>query len=139
MAGGRPTSYKPEMIELAYDYLNDRKDFYDEETKRYKVNLPTIEGFAKFIGVNKTTLYEWSQKHEEFSNALSDIKSEQAQRLQDNGLAGTYNPTIAKLILSANHNMRERQDVTTDDKELPQPLLYALRNNNSDEEDSEAG
>ncbi len=40
------------------------------------------------------------------------------QRLIDMGLSGVYNSTIAKLILSSNHGMRERLDKTSDDKPI---------------------
>lgn len=118
MAGGRPSEYKETHADLVDDYLEERKDYYDTETKTYKVKIPTIEGFAQFIGVNKTTLYEWEKEHPQFSNALEKIRTEQQQRLLDNGLSGTYNSTIAKLVLSANHGMREKTDMTTDDKQI---------------------
>lgn len=129
----RPTLYEEKYIEAAETYLATCKD----EPKERKVDLPTIEGFARYIGVNKTTLYEWSKVHDEFSNALEKIKTEQQTRLINQGLSGTYNSTIAKLVLSANHNMREKVDTTTNDKDLPAPLLYALRDNNSHREGSD--
>lgn len=118
----RPSEYKEEYVDKVDEYLSITVDTIEEK----KVKLPTIEGFARYIGVNKTSLYEWEKKHDIFSNALDKIRQEQQQRLLDNGLAGTYNPTIAKLVLSANHGMREKQDVTTDGKELPTPLLNVL-------------
>jgi len=114
MKTGRPTKYKEEYLDSVTEYLNECVDNYKEK----KVLLPTIEGFARFIGVNKTTLYEWCKDNEDFSNALDNIKVEQQTRLINNGLADTYNSTIAKLILSSNHGMREKSDVTTNDKDL---------------------
>ena len=67
------------------------------------------------------------------------IKQEQKERLADNGLAGKYNPTIAKLILSANHDMREKvdTDVTSKgDKIIPILPLNDVLRNNSDKEDN---
>ena len=87
------------------------KDIY---SSKIKVNLPTVEGFAAFIDVNKTTLYEWEKIHPEFSNALESIRAEQHKRLIDNGLSGDYNPTIAKLILSSNHGMAEKTENKTE-------------------------
>lgn len=131
MTAGRPSEYKEEYIGLVDEYLDSRQDEeiqvvkqansekgYEMYDNKLKVNLPTVEGFARFIGVNKTSLYEWEKKHPEFSNALDKIRTEQQQRLIDSGLSGEYNPTIAKLILSANHGMREKSDVTTDDKPI---------------------
>lgn len=147
----RPTKFKEEYIEKVADYLAEHLDEevqvvkqantekgYEMYDNKLKVRLPTIEGFARYIGVNKTTLYEWEKVNEEFSNALEDIRVEQQERLINSGLSGEYNPTIAKLILSANHGMREKQDVTTDGKELPTPLLSNVRNNNSTTQTSES-
>ena len=106
--------------------------------KKIKVNLPLIEGFALFIDVDKTTLYDWEKKHKEFSHALNKIRTEQQKRLMYSGLSGEYNPVIAKLVLSANHGMREKSDLTTDGKEFPQPLLNAIRDHNGDKEDKPA-
>lgn len=115
-AGGRPTKYLPEFIVKVSEYLLLEQDNTDE------VRLPTIEGFALHIQVDKSSLYEWAGKHEEFSYALGKILVEQQKRLVNKGLAGKYNPTIAKLILSANHGMREKTDVTTNDKDIPTPI-----------------
>ena len=141
---GRPTKYSEEFIGKVDEYLASRQDdeyeVGDRGFTKIRVKLPTIEGFAVYIGVNKTTLYEWDKKYPEFSNSLDKIKQEQQERLLDNGLAGTYNSTIAKLILSSNHGMREKSDVTTDGKELPTPLLANMDsnvlNNDSNKEDS---
>ena len=136
MSAGRPTKYTPEMCGKVDEYLRINKDTYEED--RLRVKLPTKEGFALFIDITKRTLYNWADEHKEFFHALEKIEKVQHERLLNSGLAGEYNSTIAKLILSSNHNYKERTDQTTKDKELPQPLLYALRNNDSDKKDSEA-
>jgi len=126
MTAGRPTKYSKEMCDKVVVYLEERKDdwklktfeYIDSKGKKdkkvdiiFEVNLPTIEGFALFLGVNKTTLYEWGKKHKEFSNSLEEIKTIQQEKLINHGLSGKYNPTIAKLILSSNHNMVEKKDI----------------------------
>lgn len=144
---GRPSKYDPKFIDSVDPYLESRKDQLVPVIREGKENicydgkmtvlLPTLEGFALFIGVNKSTLYEWEQKHEEFSDALGRIRTEQKERLMNMGLSGHYNSTIAKLILSANHKMTERTDITSGDKELPIPLMAnVLPPNNSNKEDS---
>lgn len=131
-AGGRPTKYKEAYITKAREYINECQDEEVEElsgvsakgTELYrtklKVNLPTIEGFAVYLGVDKTSLYEWAKKEPKFSHALEIIKSEQQKRLINRGLSWDYNPTIAKLMLSSNHNMREKteQDVTSNGESI---------------------
>lgn len=127
---GRPTIYSERILKATQKYL---KECQDEEvqqtiglsakgTELYKnklnVSLPTIYGLAAYLRVNKDTLYEWSKHYPEFSDALEDISAEQAKRLVDKGLSGDYNPTIAKLILSSNYGLREKTDVTSDDKPI---------------------
>lgn len=110
MPVGRPTKYNPKFINSVNEYLEENQDSYIEETTRagLTVKLPTIEGFAAFIGVNKTSLYEWEAKNPMFSNALDKIRQAQHQRLINKGLSGEYNSTIAKLVLSSNHNYAEK-------------------------------
>jgi F0F1-type ATP synthase gamma subunit len=135
-AGGRPSSYDESFIAKADEYLALCQDEYDEKRR---VHLPKIEAFAQFLGVNKTTLYEWEKDHPEFSNALEKIRTEQLERLVDNGLSGAYNSTIAKLMLSSNHGMREKSDVTTDDKPIEGVIVLPQRNENQMATTAEAG
>jgi len=110
---GRPNEYKDEYVVKAAEYLLANKDTEEVISTglKLRVKLPTIEGFAVFIDVNKTSLYEWEKQHPLFSNALDKIRIEQKRRLLNKGLSGDYNSTIAKLILSSNHGMRERSEV----------------------------
>ena len=150
---GQPSKYDRKYIPMVDEYLKTRKDTVfkfvktdGNKTTGYErlidVKLPTIEGFALYINVTKKTLYNWRDKHPKFLHSLGKIVEEQRKRYLDKGLSGQYNPTIAKLILSSNHGMRERTDVTSDDKPMPQPLLSALdkdnaiQDNNSNKEDS---
>lgn len=139
----RPIEYKESYLQDADRYLEEyvdeitefhklrgeKSDGYD---RLVKVRLPTIEGFASFIGVNKTSLYEWEKKFPIFSNALDKIRNEQKRRLIEGGLSGDYNSTIAKLVLSSNHGMSEKTDHTTNGKELPAPIINVIPSNNSD-------
>ena len=148
---GRPTKYLEEYNNKVDEYLELHQDKelervrlksekgYEKIDYVLRVNLPTIEGFARFIGVNKTTLYEWDKKYPDFSNSLDKIRIEQQTRLINEGLAGNYNPTIAKLILSSNHGMREKteQDITTGGKEISS-INYIVPNGNNIETNTEA-
>jgi len=62
------------------------------------------------LNVPRRTLYEWRDKHKDFSHSLEKIVTEQHKRLLDKGLSGEYNSTIAKLILSSNHGMSEKSE-----------------------------
>lgn len=146
MPAGRPSEYKEEYIDKVDEYLEICVDEDVQQlsglsvkgTELYKnkvdVQLPTIEGFALFIGVSKRVLYDWRDKYPEFLHALGKIEAEQQKRLINKGLSGDYNPTIAKLILSSNHGMREKSDVTSDGKPLPTPIIDVLQNHSNEED-----
>lgn len=118
-AGGRPSKYKPELCQEVDKYILSCKDTIDENGK-LEVNLPTIEDFADFIGVGERTVHDWKEKFPEFSQSLRKLVNSQKKKLLSNGLAGTYNPTIAKLVLSANHGMSEKTqtDITSNGETL---------------------
>lgn len=131
---GRPTDYDPIFISKVDEYLEACKDEEYDWTKstssgkvdseswehRIKVHLPTMEDFALFINVSRSTVYEWKEKYKDFSDSLDKILIEQKKRLLNKGLSGDYNPTIAKLILSSNNGMKEKteQDITSGGKSI---------------------
>lgn len=132
----RPTKYDPKFCKKVDDYLKKRVDEdvkvvrqvntekgYEMYDNKVKVQLPTIEGFARFINVSRSTVFKWRDEHPQFSDSLEKILIEQKERVLNKGLSGDYNSTIAKLILSSNHNMVERKDVTSEGKKLPTPIL----------------
>lgn len=89
---------------------------YEMYENKLKVHLPTIEGLASYLEVRRDTLYDWEKKYPDFSDILDEVRKQQAQKLIDNGLAGTYNPTIAKVLLTK-HGYREGQELTGKDGE----------------------
>ena len=111
---GRPTEYKDEYVDKVDVYLTMCEDTVTEQGK-LKVSLPTTDGFARFLGVARSSLYEWEKQHQEFSDALEKVRVEQKERLLNMGLSNDYNSTIAKLILSSNHGMSDstKTDITS--------------------------
>lgn len=137
---GRPIEYKTEYISLVDDYISDCEDVFDKEKNEYMVKLPTVEGFALFVGHNKTTIYEWCKEYPDFSNAIDKIKENQLNKLINKGLSGKYNPTIAKLLLSGNHNIREKSDITTADEKIQTGVvILPSKNENTLETTTETG
>jgi hypothetical protein len=138
MALGRPTEYNPIFIEKAQGYLAECEDDEIERGEdrnvvyKIRVKLPTIEGFARYIGVSKRVLYDWEQKYPDFLHALDEIRTEQLERLINNGLNGDYNSTIAKLMLSSNHGMREKSetDVTSGGDKITFGIAEAIAKKN---------
>jgi hypothetical protein len=114
MGAGRPTTYdaiKVAKAVVAYVKKRQQQHF-----------LPTIEGLAVHIEVARATLYEWASEHPEFSDILEQLKAAQADQLIQNGLVGHFNATITKLMLTK-HGYVDKQDVTSDGKALPTPIL----------------
>lgn len=114
---GRPTKYDPAFVEAVDKYL--------EKATRDNMHLPKLQSFAIFINVSMDALEDWRKKYPDFGGALEKIMKLQAERLIDDGIYGgkEVNATIVKLLLQNNHGMKERNDVTTNDKDMPQPLL----------------
>lgn len=106
--GGRPTDYEPRFCKMVDEYIKSCTDKITNNSRI--VNLPKREGFAKLLGFPRQTLDNWANEHKEFFDALARIDEEQKIKLLDQGLAGNYNPTIAKLVLSSNHGMKEKSE-----------------------------
>lgn len=128
---GRPTKYSPTLIKKVDEYLKQCVDEEYDWTKssgdkseswehRIKVKLPTMEGFSFFIDTPIRTIYDWKDTYPDFSQSLEKIVKAQKDRLIEKGLSGDYNATIAKLILSSNHGMREKvdTDITTQGEKI---------------------
>lgn len=134
MTKGRPTSYTPEMVDKVTEYLESCKDTSEvlgdnRPIVVNHVNLPSIEGLALFLNINKDTIYEWEKIHEDFSDVITRVRNSQAQRLINCGLSGTYNQNITKVLLTK-HGYIDRQDVTTNNKDLPSPILSGISRTN---------
>jgi hypothetical protein len=121
MAGGRPRTYGPGTLIKARRYVNAIFPNKDEV-------IPTVEGLSLYLGTSRETVYAWAKEEDkkEFSDTVKVLLSKQGLGLQRGGLNGAFNATIAKLLLSSNHGMRERTDLTTDDKPLPAPTTNIL-------------
>lgn len=121
--GGRPTSYDVSFIEKVEDYL--------QTTGKEQTSLPTIEGFAIYLGVSRDSLYEWAKKYPKFSDTLKIIELRQKQQLIDDGIYGgkEVNATIVKLLLQNNHGMKERLDQTSADEKIEQLVIVRSNDN----------
>ena len=134
----RPTKYTPDTIKKSEEYLKGCEDTYklikgkqinkvtlqEEEVtigSKLKVNLPSHVGLALYLDVRRETLYEWAKVHDEFSNILETILKAQERKLIEEGLSGTYNSNIAKLVLGK-HGYHDKQELTgKDGKDLIPP------------------
>lgn len=138
--GGRPPTYSQEILDKAREYLDACLDIPEDKENGIakKVNLPSKAGLALYLKVSRDTLYDWAKIYLEFSNIMEEMGAKQEQALLNNGLSGAYNQTIAKVILTK-HGYREGIDNTTNDKDIPAPILgSAISNNNLIKENSES-
>ena len=130
--GGRPTDYTPEVLVEAEKLLAEA----DEANKERLVTPPNMAQLAVRLGVSRKTLYNWANEHEEFLHITERLMAIQEDMLLGHGLLGQYNSAIAKLMLTK-HGYTDKQDITSDGKVLPQPLLNVIRDNNSSTEDTQ--
>jgi hypothetical protein len=102
---GRPTKYTPELLETAWDYLKNHEENYSHQ-------FPSIEGLAYVLKVSRSTLNKWmgEEDKKEFSDIAEAIAQLQIITLCNKGLAGEYNSTIAKLLLSK-HGYHEKTEL----------------------------
>jgi hypothetical protein len=72
---GRPTKYEGDAT-----VLRTREYFFDSVLTAGD-NIPSIEGLAVYLDVNKSTIYEWKDKNVDFSNAIKNGEAHQARAL----------------------------------------------------------
>lgn len=104
MAGGRPTKYNQEALELAKDYIVNFSDYGDP--------VPTIAGLACELEVCRDTVYDWSkdESKSEFSYIVKRLMTAQERKLTGGSLNNELNPMIAKLMLGK-HGYSEKQQI----------------------------
>jgi len=100
-AGGRPTKYKPELIDKIEEYM--------AMCGRENMALPTIEGLAIHLGVISETIREWVKKYPKFSASIKKIVDRQKEQLMNDGMYGgkEINQAMAIFLLKCNHGMKE--------------------------------
>ncbi|MGH8578881.1 MAG: terminase small subunit [Gammaproteobacteria bacterium] len=109
-AGGRPTKYQGEKtLKKVQSYIDSCENEFEDGkngVRLVRCKIPTIEALSLYLGVGVSAIRDWRAQHNEFSILIGVLLAKQACALIDNGLAGYYNPTIAKVLL-AKHGYRE--------------------------------
>ena len=118
-AGGAPTKYNEAILDKAIQYANSFEEMGHK--------VPSVAGLSTYIGINRDTIYSWMKKHKELSDTVSMMMAQQEQTLLNNGLDGTFNAHITKLVLSkhgytdnANNNNNIQIVVSRDGVEVNQ-------------------
>jgi len=83
------------------------------------IKYPTMDMFAKSLGVNRDTIFEWASVHKEFGKAKENAIELAKNIVIQNGLIGAYNSTFCIFMCKANFGMRDGGEL---DQAVPQPL-----------------
>ncbi len=113
---GRPRAFEtPQEFEDAInDYLNTLPE----------TDTPTFAGFAAHCNVGERTVYDYSKK-DGFSQSWQAMKSHMKRWWLNNAAHNEINPTIAKLVLSANFDMSEKSIQQMEGPE-GEPLVFKV-------------
>ena len=103
MKTGRPPIFK-DSKELDKK-IEEYKKQCDEKQSPF-----TIIGLACFIGIAKDTIIEYGKK-DGFSDSYKKALAFAERSLVDNGLNGSYNPTLTIFLLKNNHNYKDKHEV----------------------------
>ena len=92
--GGPPCKYTE-------DEILDKTEQYIVDYGKHGDKIPSIQGLAVALKVSRTTIYQWVEDgNVKLSYILKRLMDNQGRTLLNNGLDGTFNPTITKLVLS---------------------------------------
>jgi DNA-packaging protein gp3 len=113
VATGRPTKLTDELLIKASSYIygvDGKPPSWEKEGSA----VPSIEGFALYLGINRDTAYAWERENDNFSDIVCDIRLMQAKILVDNGLKNQFNSSITKLMLTKHGYVEKSEtDITT--------------------------
>ena len=117
---GRPTKYLKSVI-------NPKIDEYLALCGREQTKLPTIEGLALYLGVNRDTIFEWTNVYPEFSDYIKKLASQQKDQLINDGMFGgrEINASMAIFLLKAIHGLKENDPNTLVQVNI-KPILGSL-------------
>ena len=99
---GRPTKYNDELQAKAEDYVFNWKEIGDA--------VPSRVGLCCYLGIDKSTSFEWGKIYPEFSATLKAVETLQEQIALNKGITGEFNSVIVKLVL-ANHGYSDKQEI----------------------------
>lgn len=144
---GQPTKYRPEYCERVVKYFQDAKPWRENEvvteykngntvtkTERVANPPPFLSRFAREeLNVHRDTLYEWAEKHENFSDALKKCGLIVEEFLIENGLIGSYNPAFCIFTAKNLIGWRDRQDIAHSVDTSTARMLSSARNRDTGE------
>lgn len=104
---GRKTDYRPKYIKAVAEYIDHCNNTPEGEERQ----LPSRVGLALLLKVDVDTLSNWGKVKPKFFSALNDLDATQQLHLINRSFNGTGNANIGKMLLSANHGLREKTEI----------------------------
>lgn len=98
---GRPNKYNPDLQAQADAYVLNWMEFDV---------LPSRVGLCCYLGIAKSTSYEWEAIYPKFSDTCKAVDALQERTALNKGISGEFNSQITKLVL-ANHGYSDRQAI----------------------------
>lgn len=123
---GRPTKYKPDMINKATEYIKECPDI-----------VPSLVGLAMELEIGERTLMSWKAldaseldtekypKFAEFQQMLGRLHDFQKRTALNSGADGSWNSTIAKLVLGK-HGYADKHETKIDATETLKSVLDVI-------------
>jgi len=101
----------------------DGEDCYTSSGKPVfkPIKYPTIEQFAKNIGVCRDTIFEWARVHPTFTEAKNIAMQMAENMVIQNGFVGSYNSTFCMFMLKCNFGYRDGGEI---DQAVAKPLEF---------------
>lgn len=117
---GRPTKYNVSVV-------IPRTNEYLATCTSENMKLPTIEGLALHLNVNRDTIYQWAKQYPDFSDTIKRIEYQQKENLINQGFYGgrEVNGSMGIFLLKANHGLKEN-DNNVNVQVNVQPILNDL-------------
>lgn len=107
---GRPTKLTSALKKRALEYL------LNDGFKQAGDIVPSVAGLACYLGVSRSTVYEYVTKNLDFSDIVEGVQAVQERMLINGGLNSDFNASITKLMM-AKHGYSDKQEITGKDGE----------------------
>lgn len=112
---GVDTKYKEEFVEMAYEFLQEGK---------------TMKQLAQFLGISKSTLYQWKDKYDKLSDAISRGRAKADDLIEESCYEAARGMWIEEEQAFQNKTTGEITIITVRKQLPPNPILtkYWLNN-----------
>lgn len=128
--GGRPTIYNDDLVNKAREYVRFFIEATPEEIENHTEVIPSIAGLSVYLGVSRSTVYEWEKSIKEFSDILSQIMGIQETILINKGLQGKFVAPITKLMLTKhNYSDKVETDIKSSDGSMKPTVIELVSKN----------